>query len=239
MAGLTYPPVLSPETWSKQKGVPPKSEVATALTSLKKAHGNVDTTLLDTGKLKTAEDVQTRIDTIDEALSRGVKAAADAASEVAAAAKNFQKTKDIPKEAVAAAGLVLKAADAYAKDVVACFEAVTKELAPRLAKLEAEDAKKAKAAESEEDEEDPDLAKDRIKVGKMVETALKLSKTAGAAKPFKFMIGMLKKELYVFVAKATSGSTATRIKKLMEAGSQSVTIYRGERLFENKAHVFV
>jgi hypothetical protein len=239
MASLTYPSALVPETWSKQKGVPPKSDVATALVALKKAHGNIDLTLLDTGKLKSAEEVQTRLDTIDAELGKNVKAAADAASEVSTAAKAFQKGKDNAKEAITAAAAVLKAADAYAKDVSAVFEAVVKELTPRLSKLEAEDAKKAKAADEEEDDEDPNVEKDRLKVGKMVETSLRLAKTAGPTKPMKFVIGVLKKELYVFVAKSTSGSTANRIKKLMEAGTQSMNFYRGDCLFEEKAYVFV
>ena len=242
MAGFSYPSVLVPENWNKQKGIPPKSSVADALTSLKKAHGSLDTSLLDAAKLKTAEEVQARVDALNLELGKGVKSAADQAKNVVAEAKKaeaeFKKAKENSKETTAAAIAVGKAASEYASDVVAAYQSVIKELAPRLAKLEAQ-AKKDEAEEGEEEGEDPDVQKDRAKVGKMVETALKLSKTAGPTKPMKFVIGVLKKELYVFVAKSVSGSTATRIKKLMEAGSQSMTFYRGDCLFENKAHVFV
>src|SRR4051812_9796417 len=153
MAGFTYPSVLDSANWNKQKGVPPKSDVAKALDALKKAHGNLETGLLDTGKLKTAEDVQDRIDEIDVALGKGVKAAADEAKNVSSTATDFKKAKDTAKEAATAAGLVIKAADDYAKEVVAAFQSVQKDLAPVLAKLEAE----AKKDEDKEDEEDPDL----------------------------------------------------------------------------------
>jgi hypothetical protein len=240
MAGLTYPTVLVPENWNKQKGVSQKpTGVPDALAALKKAHGSIGEDLLETSKLKTVEQMQDRIDALDAELQKGVKAAADEAKNVVAQAKKaeaeFKKVKENPKEATAAAIAVGKAAGDYAKSISAAFQAALKDLAPRLAKLEAE----AKKNEPEEEKEDPNIEKDRAKVGKMVDTAMKLAKTAGAAKPMRFMIGVLKKELYVFVGKATSGSTAARIKKLMEAGTQSVTIYRGECLFENKAHVFI
>jgi hypothetical protein len=230
MAGFTYPSALDSTNWSKQKGVPPKSDVAKALDSLKSAHGKLDTGLLDTAKLKSVDDVQGRIDAINAAIGKSVKTAADEAKKASTAADGFKKAKDTPKEAATAAAAVIKAADDYAKDVAAAFQSVLKELAPLLAKLEAE----AKKDEENEDEEDPDLEKDRKKVGKLIESAMKEAKK----KPMRFVIGVFKKQVMAFVGKSTSSSTEKRIKKLMEV-KEHVDFMRGTVTFEdNKAWVF-
>ncbi|HMC16489.1 MAG TPA: hypothetical protein VKI18_12705 [Albitalea sp.] len=230
MAGFTYPSVLDSANWSKQKGVPPKSDVAKALDSLKKTHGNLDTSLLDTGKLKSVDDVKGRIDAVNAAVGKGVKTAADEAKNVSTTANDFKKGKETTKEAATAAGLVAKAADDYAKDVGAAFQSVLKELAPLLAKLEAA----SKKDEENEDEEDPDLEKDRKKVGKLIESAMKEAKK----KPMKFVIGVFKKQVMAFVGKSTSSSTEKRLKKLMEV-KEHVDFMRGTVTFEdNKAWVF-
>jgi hypothetical protein len=238
MAGFSFPSVLDATSWNKQKGVPPKSDVAKALDALKKAHSGLDTALLDTGKLKTLDEVQERIDAIDAALKKSVKSAADEARNVVSAASDFKKSKDAAKEAVSAANLVAKAAGDYAGEVVSTFQSVAKELAPKLAKLAAE----AKKQEDEEGDDpgEADHKKDLESVANKTITFMKQVQARGPnpAKPIKFLIAVYKKQVFAYVAQAISGSTQARVMRLMEV-TQKPVFYRGECRFENKAYTFV
>ncbi|GEM_PF-2741250 len=238
MAGLSYPSVLVPENWNKQKGVPPKSPVADALADLKKAHAGIDNRLLETGKLKTAEGVQERIDELNTELKKSVKAAVDAAKDAVTAAKKaegeYKKQKDNPKEASAAAAAVIKAAGSYGDDVVGAVQSTLAELATRLAKLEAEEKKNAK-----DDKDDEAETADEKFVRNRVVSAMKIVKAAKAgAKPMLFMIGMGKTHVMPYMWYSVGGSHRTMLTRLMP-GESGIKFFKGECIWEEKAFTFI
>lgn len=234
--------------------------LADALKQLEKLDAAVDTSLFERVKLDSAEQAEARLQALESGPLKAAQAAAAQARKAAQlgekAHAELKNDKAADKKAVGAVGEVAGNARSYATDLLKAAQAAQAELKALLARLldeekkgAAKDAKKeaqaanaakeAKKDEKEDEEADAEAEKDLAAVGARIATALKLAKTSGPTKPMKFMIGVLKKEVFVYVAKATSGSTVTRVKRLMNAGTQSVTIYRGDCVFENKAHTFV
>ncbi|MES1163888.1 MAG: hypothetical protein ABUL50_12575, partial [Rhizobacter sp.] len=258
---LSIPQTLSPANLEKairsasggKKAAFDPKELTNALKQLEKLSAAVDASLFDQTEADTAEAARQRLAALEAGPLKAAQAAAAQATKVAqlgAKAQSALKSdKSVDAKTVGAVAEVAGDARGYASDLMKAAQSAQAELKALMARLLASEKKGAqkdarkhadsKKQQDEEDAEEADHEKDLAKVGAQVATAMKLARTAGTAKPMKFMIGVLKKQVFVYVAKATSGSTVARIKRLMEAGTQSVTIYRGECVFENKAHTFV
>ena len=239
MAGLTYPTVLVPEAWNKQKGVQQKATgMPEALKALSKAHDAIDMRQLEVAKLGSSEGVQERIDELGEMLKKSVKTAVDQAKNVVAVAKKaegeYKKVKDNSKEATAAAVAVGKAASDYQSEVVSTVQTVIDQLTAKLAKLEAEEKKNAK-----NDKDDEAESADEKFVRNRVISALRIVKTAKPdAKPMLFMIGMGKLHLMPYLWYSVGASHRNMLTRLM-AGDSGFKFFKGECIFEQKAFTFV
>jgi len=261
MSMLSIPQTLSPSnvekairaaSGGKKAGFDPK-ELTSALKQLEKLDSAVEASLFEPAGADTAEAARQRLAALEAGPLKAAQATAAQATKVAQFAAKAQSALKADKSAdpkiVDMVAEVAGDARGYASDLLKAAQGAQAELKALLARLLASEKKGAqkearkeadsKKEQDEEDAEEADHAKDLAAVGARVATALKQARTTGTAKPMKFMIGVLKKQVFVYVAKATSGSTVARIKRLMEAGAQSVTIYRGECVFENKAYTFV
>ena len=250
---LSLPPSLAParieklikDSLASRKLKVDPDQLAGELKKLDTLNKAVDTALFDPATLSfpTAAEAQARLTLVE---SKGLKSATAAAEQARKVATLGQKSyaelkanKEVDKRAAGAINDVAIDAQSYAGSLLGAAQSAVAALRTELARLQALEKKNAKAGAKGEDEDDAAQEKDVKVVAGRVATAMKLARDAGPTKPMKFIIGLQKKKLFVYVAKAVSGSTAARIKVWMEAEPGSVSFFRGDVLFENKAHTFV
>lgn len=246
MPSLVYPDSLDPKAVDKDlAALKQKPKALTlmikALEACRRDADKVDLSLLKDFSSATERVLATRLESItklaEEPSERLNKSAIEAEKAANALRTELQKSPDKGDRAVQAALRTVQAVAVdsrnYAADVARAVKFYKGDVESQLATLR----KQEKAAEDEGDEGDE---KSREQVATRIAAALKLARQTGGAKPMKFMIGVIgSKQMFVYVAKAVSGSTPGKIKEWMNAGSQGVTFYKGDLLFEDKAHTFV
>jgi colicin import membrane protein len=251
---ITMPPSLSAASLEKivrsaladQKLKVDPRLLAKELRTLEQQIKAIDTSLFDPVKLATAEEAEERLALLEADGLKPAQLAAAQAGKVAALGQKshaeLKSNKAVDKDAVGAMADVAEDAKAYAASLLGAAQRAAAALKAEVARLQQAEQKAAQAAKKGgpgESAEEAEREKSLEIVGGRIATAMKLARDAGPTKPMPFMIGVLKKQVFVYVAKAVSGSTPARIKGWLQAGSQSVTIYRGNVVFEDKAHCFV
>lgn len=237
MAQTNLPPVLTPQQWEKQKGVQFKpSGIGDSLKNLQRASAAVDRSLLEVDKLEGAAALKQRLAQLDAEIAGRLKTACEQARSVAALAKKwegeYKKLPQLGKEASAAAAEVAKAAAGFGDDLLEAFQAARKALPARLAKAEAEAAKAAAATDTVD-------AKDLKTVRDRVLGALRTVKAAQpGAKPMQFIVAAGPKRCLAYLGPSVGASHKTLLGELL-AGESGIKYYRGECVFEAKAHTFV
>lgn len=238
MAGLQYPNELTTAHWAKQKGVEAQpTGLPDALKKLEKAADAVDLKLLDTGSLKTSDEVEQRIDDLQDELKGKVKACCDQLKAVKTladkAANVLKKDKDAPRTAPAAALKVSDLADDYGTDLVKAFEAEIASLTKQLPKLVAEEAK-------EEADEEAQGSFRKIAMPRVLSAMRIVKRNQPGAKPIQFMIVEGNKHAVAYMAVSVSpGHRKRLIEILKERGDTTFKSFRGEAIWEAKAYTFV
>lgn len=238
MAGLHYPTELTAAHWAKQKGVEAQpTGLPEALKKLEKAADAVDLKLLDTGSLKTSDEVEQRIDDLQDELKRSIKACCDQLKNVQTLATKagnvLKKDKDAPRTAPAAAIKVADLAEDYSGDLVKAFEAEVTSLTKQLPKLIAEEAK-------EEADEEAQGSFRKIAMPRVLSAMRVVKRNQPGAKAIQFMIVEGNKHAVAYMGVSVSpGHRKRLIEILKERGDTTFKSFRGEAIWEAKAYTFV
>ncbi|MFN0184949.1 MAG: hypothetical protein ACKVQR_14135 [Aquabacterium sp.] len=181
------------------------------------------------------------------ALQKGAVKAAQAA--VAQARKTSQAAvalagavkadKELAKQSKLLNGINDIASDSktYADAWTAAAKKAEDEATAALAQLR-ETAKKA-AAKGGAGEDDDEAETDLKKLAPKVIGALKLCQAAPPDKPLKFVVGVLSKQVFVYVGRSNAGSLNARMKTWMNGGKASPKCHRGEVRYQDGTFVFV
>ena len=151
MASIDYPKELAPAFWNphkavlgKLKGVP-VPQLAEGLAELAKRHNAVDWTVFDPSKIDTLATAQARLKGLDDEIKSKVREAQAQAGSMADLAESFgrdgKKNKAVPKEPIAAAAAIAKAALHFRDELGAAATRARGELDAVLARLQAVDKK--------------------------------------------------------------------------------------------------
>ena len=245
MALVDLPSTLGPAYWEKQKAAlaklpkAPPTKLGDELKALAKLHVGVDWSALGADKLERAEQARSRLTELD---GGKVKALADQAQTVEASATKFEteakKDKQFPKEPLAAAGTVAKAAKAYRAEVDAAAAEIRKALTARLTALTAQEKKGSK-----DDASDPAAdAKAALMVrSRGLDAIRKIKKPAPGAKPIRFLVVQGKSSVATYMGPSV-GPAQEKLLKGLIADEAPFKVFKdpaGELVWEKKAVTFV
>jgi hypothetical protein len=240
MPNVTYPTVLTPANWDKQKGFLAKVKptgIGEALKTLAKTHGELEFSQFEPAKLKSSAEVQQRLQQINSEGKKKFDSAVEQAKAVEGLARkaetDFKKNALIPKSALQAAVAVAKGASDYASEIEKAAQAGMAALDKLLNELKA--AEKKKGGE-EEDEANMPAAK--LVRAKVIAALRMVKANKPEAKVQQFMIGVGKKQVCAYMGPSVGASHKNLLAKVME-GDSGFKYYTGECIWENKAYTFV
>jgi hypothetical protein len=243
MAQVKLPAALGAAYWDKQKAALQKAAKAPAtklpdeLKELAKLNGAVDWDEFDSDNYDTAAEVAAASSELDKAASGSIKALLAQLQAVEKAATSFEaeakKDKAFPKEPLAAAAAIAKAAKEHRDEVNGSLEGARKALKDKADKLA---AAQKKAGAGGPPPKMVALAKSRLlsTIGLMV-------KPGGAPKPVRFMIVQGKKTTSLALAYAVGPAQEKLLKSLLpgEAPYKVLKDPKAQVVWENKSLTFV
>jgi hypothetical protein len=143
MAHVNLPSTLSVAQWEKLKAPKtPATKLPDELKQLTKLHLALKWDDFDAARLKTADDIEAGQDKLRAAEKAAIKALRSQAETVAAAAADYETKakadKSVPKDLVAAANAIAKAARLYAAEVAEAVDAARQALQDKAGKLQAD-----------------------------------------------------------------------------------------------------
>jgi hypothetical protein len=199
MAQVNLPMTLSVAYWDKQKAAlakatkAPTTKLPDELKQLSKLHLGVDWDAFGADKLKTGDEVESRLDDLDDAVKGKIKTLLAQVQAVDKSATSFEtdakKDKAFPKEPLAAATAIVKSAREYRADVDAAVDAARKALETKAKEF----AQKSSGGAS-----NPALGKQtKLLKSRLLTAIATLRKPLPNARPMRFMI--------VLSSKASSG----------------------------------
>ena len=248
MALIDLPSTLGPAYWDKQKAALAKAPKAPAtklgdeLKLLAKLHIAVDWSAFGADKLERAEQARSRLTELEAAAGGKVKALADQAQTVEAAATKFEteakKDKQFPKEPLAAAGAVAKAAKGYRAEVDAFVADARKSLAARLTALSAQE-KKGSKADADEPGADPKAA--ALVRSRGLDAIRKIKKPGPEAKPMRFLVVQGRSTIATYMGPSVGPAQEKLLKGLL-ADDAPYKVFKdpqGVLTWEKKAVTFV
>jgi hypothetical protein len=240
MPSISYPTVLTPANWDKQKGLIAKAKptgIGEALKTLAKTHGELEFSQFEPARLKSAAEVSERLSQITSSAKKKFDSAVQQAKTVETLARKaeaeFKKNALIPKTATQAAGAVAKGASDYAAELEKATQSGMAALDKLLSELKA--AEKKKGGE-EEDESDAPAGK--VVRNKVIAALRAVKANKPEAKVQQFMIGVGKTQCCAYMGLSVSASHKNLLMKVME-GDSGFKFYTGECIWEAKAYTFV
>lgn len=248
MAQINVPTSLGPAYWEKQRPAlaklarPPVSKLGDELKALTKLHIGIDWAAFGDDKLDTADKADARMAQLEDAAKGRIKALLEQARTVETVADKFEtdakKDKQFPKEPLAAAGAIAKAAKEYRADIEAFLAAARKSLATRAAALAAQKPKSGAAAAA--------IGGAESKAAKLVRTRgldaiRKIKKQTPGAKPFRFMIVQGKSTVATYIGPSFGPVQEKLLKSLIptEAPYRTFKDAHGYLVWEKNAVTFV
>jgi hypothetical protein len=244
MAQVNLPQTLGVAYWDKQKSAlakatkAPATKLPDALKELTKQHLALDWDAYGTDKLKTADDAKARAAELDAAVKGKIKALLSQAQAVETAATSFEseakKDKAFPKEPLAAAAAIVKAAKEYRADVDTAVAAARKVLDAKTQELAAQ--KSASGPSSAVVAKQTKLLKSKL----LTAIAL-LRKPQPNARPMRFMIVLGKTGASLALAYAVGPAQEKLLKGLMpgEAPFKVLKDMKAVVVWEKNALTFV
>lgn len=243
MAQVNLPASLTAAHWDKQKsalqkfGKAPATKLPDELKELAKLNGAVDWDEFASDNYDDASEVAAASSELDKAVASKVKALLAQLAAVEKAAGSFEadakKLKDFPKEALAAATAIGKAAGEHRKAIDAAVEGARKALKDKGDKLAAAEKKGGAGA--------PPAKLVAQAKGRLLSTIGLLVKPGGAPKPVRFMVVQGTRTTGVALAYAVGPAQEKMLKALMpdQAPYKVMKDPVAQVVWENKSLTFV
>ena len=239
MPAPTLPSELLPATWEKLKvATPAGKDFADLLKAFAKANDALPRSLLDAGKLATADQVEARLDQLKSEPRASMKALSEHGKQIALQGKKLEaelkKNAALAKTGAPAAAKAAAAAPAFVEAATQAFD----EASATLAKLHA----KLKEAEEKEEGEDDKVQGDFAAFAKprVIAALRSVRKNDPEAKPVRFMLANGNQHATAYLGVSVSPSFKTKLTDLLkERGDSSVKIFVGTCVWEAAQYTFV
>jgi len=238
MPAPTLPSELLPATWDKLKvATETGRDFADLLKAFAKANDALPRALLETGKLATADEVETRLGQLRSDPKASMKALADHGKQIAVQGRKLEaelkKNPALAKTAAPAAAKAASAGPAFVDAVTQAFEEASAALAKLLPKLQA-----AEAADDDDGKAEggfAGFAKPRV-----IAALRTVRKNDPEAKPIRFMLVNGNQHAAAFLGLSVSPSVKNKLTDLLkERGDTSFKVFLGSCVWEAASYTFV
>ncbi len=248
MAQITLPISLGPAFWEKQKSAlakaakAPVTKLGDELKTLAKLHLGIDWAAVGDDKLDSVDQAHARMSQLEDAARGKIKALAEQAQAIETAALKFdaeaKKDKQFPKEPLAAASAVAKAAKEFRSEVDDFVARSRKALAARAAALAAQKAKGASATGTGGGAESKAA---KLVRARGLDAIRKIKKPVPGAKPLRFVIVQGKTTVATYLGPAVGPAQEVLLKGLIpgEAPYKTFKDLHGVLAWEKNAVTFV
>ena len=250
MAQVNLPGNLGAAFWDKQKAAlskapkAPDTKLGEELKTLVKLHLAVAWDGLGDDKLDSVDKAQSRLSGLEDAARGSIKRLSEQAQTVETVAAKFEidakKDKQFPKEPLAAAVAIVKAAKEYRSSVDEFVAGAKKAIAARAAALAAQQ-KKGGAAPAAAGAGGNDSKAAKLVRARALDAIRKIKKPAPGAKPMRFLVVQGKTTVASYLGASIGPAQEKLLKGLIpaEAPFKVFKDLQGELLWEKNAVTFV
>jgi len=249
MAQVTLPSSLGAAFWDKHKAAlakapkAPDTKLGEELKTLAKLHLGVAWDGLGDDKLDSADKAQARLAALEDAARGSIKRLGEQAQTVETVAAKFEteakKDKQFPKEPLAAAAAIVKAAKEYRSSVDEFLAGAKKAIAAKATALAAQQKKGAAAAPAASGGGESKAAK--LVRSRALDAIRKIKKPAPGAKPLRFLVVQGKTTVATYLGASVGPAQEKLLKGLIpsEAPFKVFKDLQGELAWEKNAVTFV